>query len=109
MFPAGSTSPVTTCAIAASIFDDEFELSDSRFTNCDKFATVVAAVASHFESGVSPASISPGCTIGSPSAAVSLLASTWLLLKMYCVPPRVTSEPSVPPQHVIVCAAALMT
>src|ERR1700742_2689896 len=76
IFPAGAAAPGTTRAIATSIFDDDAPLSASRFTNCDKFATVVACVASHFVSGVSPASINPGCTTGSPSAAVSLFAST---------------------------------
>src|SRR5216683_1030820 len=33
---------------------------------------------------------------------MSLRASMCVLLRMYCVPPRVTSEPRVPPQHVIV-------
>src|SRR6267378_2258620 len=31
-----------------------------------------------------------------------------VLLRINCVPPRVTSEPSVPPQHVIVWAAAFV-
>src|SRR6266446_6781303 len=34
---------------------------------------------------------------------MSLRASTCVLLRMYCTPPRVTSEPNVAPQHVIVC------
>src|SRR6266852_4018259 len=40
--------------------------------------------------------------MGSPICAISLRASTCVLLRTYCVPPRVTSEPSVPLQHVIV-------
>src|SRR6266852_5427838 len=40
--------------------------------------------------------------MGSPICAISLRASMCVLLRMNCVPPRVTSEPSVPPQHVIV-------
>src|SRR5260370_27442977 len=40
--------------------------------------------------------------MGSPICAISLRASMCVLLRTYCVPPRVTSEPSVPLQHVIV-------
>ena len=53
-------------------------------------------------------SIKPGSIIGSPRFAISLRARMCVLLKMYCVPPRVTREPNVPPQHVIVCAAVFV-
>src|SRR5437879_2243513 len=43
--------------------------------------------------------MSTGCTIGSPTAAESLRAIAWLLLRMYRLLPRDTSAPSVPPQH----------
>src|ERR1700687_5847021 len=46
--------------------------------------------------------------MGSPSCAISLRASMCVLLRMYCVPPRVTNEPSVPPQQVIVCVDVLV-
>jgi hypothetical protein len=50
-------------------------------------------------------SMSPGWIMLLPNAHPldrSVHARMWLLLRMYCVPPRVTSDPSVPPQHVIV-------
>ena len=45
-------------------------------------------------------SISPGCTIVSPTLAWSLRANMWLLLSRYWWPlPSSTSEPRVPPQQ----------
>jgi hypothetical protein len=52
-------------------------------------------------------SINPGCVIASPATPASLRASTWLLLKINKLPPRVTNDPKVPPQQVI--APALFT
>src|SRR5262250_3936130 len=66
IFPAGSTFPDTTCAIAASIFDaDAVLLSVSRLANCERLATVVVWFLLHR----AVASINPGWTIASPSAA----------------------------------------
>src|SRR3977135_337377 len=44
-----------------------------------------------------------------PTVPRSRRARMWLSLKMYCVAPRVTSEPRVPPQHVTVFFAVLLT
>ena len=50
--------------------------------------------------GVQLLSISPGCTMVSPTLAWSLLASTWLLLSMYWrLLASSTSAPSVPLQQ----------
>ena len=59
-------------------------------------------------------STSPGWMMGSPICpetgfgARSVRARTWLLLRMYCVPPRTISAPKVPPQQVIVWVDALV-
>src|ERR1700730_4812417 len=103
MFPLGSTLPGTTCAIAASMFAAEAVLlSVSRFTNSERLATVAASDLSHLLSGVRPASIRDGWTMGSLTLATSLRARTWLLLRINCVPLRATSDPSVPPQQIMV-------
>jgi hypothetical protein len=44
-------------------------------------------------------STSPGWMMSSPIAARSLRAMTWLLLRMNSFPPRLTSDPIVPPQQ----------
>src|ERR1700747_2298893 len=49
-------------------------------------------------------STKPGWMMDSPtSEGISRGASTCVLLRMYGIPPRVTSEPNVPPQQVMVC------
>src|SRR6185312_8093993 len=66
----------------------------------ERSATTCWPVAEQFTS------ISPGWMTSSPIVDTRPLPpdatspqSTWLLLRMYCCPPFVTSEPSVPPQQ----------
>jgi hypothetical protein len=82
--PVASIWPRRSCAMAASTF----WLSGTAVV---KSATTVATR--------QLLSMRPGCVMSSPAAAWSPRASTWLLLRAYCVVPSVMSEPSVPPQQ----------
>src|SRR5208282_972608 len=94
MLPLVSTAPLTTCARAASIFGID---PVSRGKYSERFATVCVELLAHFTS------INPGCVMPTPTSGLpefpALFASTWLLLRMYCVPLRVTKAPSVPEQQ----------
>src|SRR2546425_372580 len=83
--PPESIWPARSAAMAASTF---WVPSGTAWL---KSATTVATW--------QPLSIRPGWLMSSPAAAWSTRARTWLLLRMYCVPPLVTSEPSVPLQQ----------
>lgn len=52
--------------------------------------------------------MSPGWIIAAPRLAESLLAITWLLLRIKLTPLRTTSEPSVPPQQVFPLDALML-
>ena len=78
-----------------------FELSGSQPVSCATGATEdTSAGPASSPKGVQLLSISPGCTMASPTLAWSLLASTWLLPSKYSrLLASSTSAPNVPLQQ----------